>query len=282
MIKVKILLDSINSAGNRLTTWELMFPRFLLAEINTHRMLSRNAASSRAIPVEKMIAAVRENPQVFEQFGKVNKGMSATDLMEGDEIEDFKADWAEMAHAAADWAQDEKDFAAKQMVNRVLEPFMHTTIICSGTEWSNFYALRAHPAAQPEFQVLAYRMLDAYLKSVPRKIEEGKWHIPLIGETDQHEDSILLKIATARCARVSYTTHNSVKDVEDDIVLHDRLLASGHMSPFEHCAYATNTALRGNFRGWTSYRSTIPNENRDKVDLQAILDSKPDWVKLEA
>ena len=46
----EVLIDSVNPAGQRLTTFVLRFPRFVLSEFNTHRMFSRNASSSRAIP----------------------------------------------------------------------------------------------------------------------------------------------------------------------------------------------------------------------------------------
>lgn len=174
MIEVKVLADSINPAGDRITTGLWTYPRFIHSEIMTHRMLAKNSASSRAIPVEKMIQAVRENPASFEQYGAANKGMQAQGNMDEETKERFIDAWCGMGAEAVMFAREWKDKAAKQLVNRVLEPWAHMTIVITGTDWHNFFALRAHPAAQPEFQVLAYRWLDAYLKSEPALLEFGE------------------------------------------------------------------------------------------------------------
>jgi thymidylate synthase ThyX len=75
--EARIVADSTNAKGNRLTTMVVVFPRIVLAEFNTHRVFSRNSASSRAIPVEKMIAMVEEQPYVPEEWGSNQKGMPA-------------------------------------------------------------------------------------------------------------------------------------------------------------------------------------------------------------
>ena len=62
MIKAEIIADSLSPQGHRLTTFICVFPRIVLAEFNTHRMLSRNSASSRAIPFNKMLEMVKTNP----------------------------------------------------------------------------------------------------------------------------------------------------------------------------------------------------------------------------
>lgn len=285
MISCKILADSISPAGHHITTWELTYPRFIHSEILTHRQFARNAASSRAIPIEKMIDAVLTNPATFEQYGAANKGMQAQTQMDETTQAQFLEDWTRTAQQAAHFATLWKDSAAKQMVNRALEPWAHMTAIVTATDWHNFYALRAHPDAQPEFQVLAYRMLDVYLKASPVKIDEGQWHLPLI--TDEEWNSpltnhALRKVSVARCARVSYTRHGTASDVEKDIELHDRLLSSGHMSPFEHQATPQECSgdSTGCYTGWVPYRKMLPNENRTNVDLHAILASKPEWVTL--
>jgi hypothetical protein len=61
-INAKIVADSLSIHGDRLTTLLITFPRFILAEVNTHRMLSKNTSSSRAIPFEKMIQSVEKDP----------------------------------------------------------------------------------------------------------------------------------------------------------------------------------------------------------------------------
>ncbi len=296
MITVEILADSINPAGNRITTGLWTYPRFIHSEIMTHRMLVKNSASSRAIPVTKMIQAIRDNPAMFEQYGRANKGMEAQELMEDGEIAAFEDAWKEAGKACAEFASDWGKDTAKQIVNRILEPWMHMTVVITGTDWHNFFALRANHAAQPEFQVLAYRWLDAYLKSEPVRKEWGEWHLPITSLREQcvYPTEALLKISTARCARTSYTNHDKVYDVPKDFATHDGLLKSGHMSPTEHqaqaCDYAkvdgsfaagqAPTPYYGCFQGWKPYRKFLPNENRTNVDLHRILADKPEWIKL--
>lgn len=284
MITCSVIADSINPAGDRITTGLWTYPRFIHSEIMTHRMLAKNAASSRAIPVEKMIEAVEDSPAMFEQYGAANKGMSAQEEMDFEEQHNFKVEWMKTRQHCVNFANYWKGKAAKQLVNRVLEPWMHMTIIITGTDWHNFFALRAHPAAQPEFQVLAYRWLSEYLKSEPEKKEWEKWHLPFI-ESNHLDIDTQKKVSTARCARVSYTTHDRAKSVVDDIALHDRLLESGHMSPFEHQAQAvdnfgTQSEYFGCFKRWKPYRKFLPNENRTNVDLAEILANKPEWITL--
>lgn len=289
MITTRIIADSVSPDGHRITTGLWTYPRFIHSEVMTHRMLVKNSASSRAIPVSSMIEAVRENPATFEEYGAANKGMSAQDLMDSRAKRTFDYAWDDARLYCIRAASDVRDIAAKQMVNRMLEPWMHMTIIVTATDWHNFFALRAHPAAQPEFQVLAYRWLDAYLKSTPRTLEAGQWHLPLVEpeELEHHGIEVARKISVARCARVSYTRHECIKDVADDEKLHDQLIASGHMSPAEHQAQAAITwglppaqQYFGCFKGWRPYRKTLPNENRTGVDLQALLNAKPDWITL--
>jgi thymidylate synthase ThyX len=294
MISTKILADSISPAGHRITTWELTYPRYIHSEIMTHRMLAKNAASSRAIPIAKMIDAVLTNPAHFEQYGDANKGMSAQTEMSEERKAQFLEDWLRTGQQCAHFANLWKDAAAKQMVNRALEPWMHMTIICTGTEWDNFFSLRAHKDAQPEFQVLAFRMLDRYLKAVPVKREYGEWHLPMVTDQERNENAVYAcqQLSVARCARISYTTHDRIKQLEEDLALHNRLLESGHMSPFEHQAVAENKFMGreigpvnplycGCFKGWKPYRKFLPNENRTNVDLHALLAAKPQWITLE-
>lgn len=288
MISAKVICDSVNPAGDRITTGLMTYPRWIHCELMTHRMLAKNAASSRAIPVEKMIAAVRENPAMFEQYGAANKGMQAQESMPDELRGQFMEDWTKVGQQCAFFAELWKGSAAKQMVNRALEPWAHMTIIITGTDWHNFFALRAHPDAQPEFQVLAYRWLDAYLKSEPVKMGWGDWHLPMIPPTEELKvdtgkqwDELARKISVARCARVSYTRHDQVKSVEDDIALHDRMAASSHWSPFEHQAISVEADhYFGCYHGWRPYRKYFTNENRTSVDLHALLAAKPDWINI--
>ena len=54
LISAEIIADTYcEFTDERVTTMEVTMHRFVLAEFNTHRVFSRNSASSRAIPVRK-------------------------------------------------------------------------------------------------------------------------------------------------------------------------------------------------------------------------------------
>jgi thymidylate synthase ThyX len=290
----KILAHSISPDGVPLTTFEVTFPRPILAEFNTHRMFSRNSASSRAIPVEKMIKMVLEHPYIPTHWGKNQKGMQAD--QEVDEVDQFKAQrrWLEARQLAVNMARELIDIGIhKQITNRLLEPFMWHTCIVTATEWDNFFHLRDNKDAHPEIQKIAHMMRELYESSEPKERDYGEWHLPLI-DTDTDVDvcrtmragrsldecrQVLAKISVARCARVSYLTHEGKRDIQADLDLHDKLLTSGHLSPFEHVArpakvlvgntlnedatrgvFDKNAFWCGNFRGWIQLRKLIPNE----------------------
>lgn len=282
MIEARIIADSISPAGCRITTFVLKYPRFIHSELMTHRAFSRNAASSRAIPIQRMIEAIRENPARPVHWGTAKPGMQAGEPLPPEKAEQAVAIWDEACHDAIAHAERLLELGVhKQVVNRLLEPFAHMTTLVTATEWENFFALRAHPDAQPEFQVLAYRMLAAYLANEPVQVPVGGWHIPF---GDRMPDGLTeeerLKIATARCARVSYLTFDGEFAPEKDFALHDRLAQAGHWSPFEHCARALPEAVpSGNLVGWRQYRKEFPDENR-RADLKGILATKPDWITL--
>jgi thymidylate synthase ThyX len=237
----------------------------------THRILSKNAASSRAITLEKMIQAVLDEPAIPEFWGKNQKGMQAAEELNLADQETAKLEWLAARDKAVESVRNlQKLNLHKQLSNRLLEPWAHITVLSTGTDWENFFALRAHPEAQPEFQKLAYLMLERYNSSEPEDLEMGQWHIPF-GDKYLENVSIqeALKICTARAARVSYNNFEGDIDFKKDFELHDKLLASGHMSPFEHCAKAQNNSARiGNFTGWLQYRKTFKGEN--KTDPRVI------------
>ena len=268
--QAKVLCDSASPAGHRLTTFVVTFPRFILAEFNTHRMLSRNAASSRAIPVTKRINAVREDPFIPEEFGRNQAGMQAGDPLDGDNLVMARAAWLDASSVAIEYASRLSKLGAhKQLANRLLEPFSWVTVVVSATDWNNFFNLRCHPDAQPEFQKIARQMREALSASTPVLKAPGEWHLPFIESRDVDEVreayngtlSALPHISSARCARVSYLTHDGKRSLAEDVSLHDRLLSAGHMSPFEHPARCMLNAKReGNFTGWLQYRKTIMYE----------------------
>ena len=264
--RAEIILDSISPAGKRLTTMELTYPRFIHAEFMTHRMFSRNAASSRAIPTRKMIKMVEDNPATPIYWGKNKRGMAATE--EIDDPESAKSIWLDARTCAVEYAKFlYKEGVHKQIVNRLLEPWKYMTVICTATEWSNFFALRRHKDAQPEIHRLADMMFEAQEKSIPTT---RQWHLPYVMENDLPKNASLnwemwRKISVARCARVSYLTHDGKRDIEKDLTLFDRLMTGsghGHWSPFEHVAKAIRDkrTRSGNFIGWMQYRKLFKGE----------------------
>ena len=360
MIQAKVIADSKSPQGKRLTTMVVTFPRFILAELNTHRMFSRNSASSRAIPFEKMVKSVQENPFIPIAWQKDHKGMQGTEYFKPDEtftsenpmdrfangitdkdsptkiiVDRLKAEWLWGRDMAVQTAKNLHNMGVhyhpdgniskltgegvgltKQLCNRLLEPFLWHTIILTGTEFENFFALRAHPMAEIHLQNLAYKMLDAMNNSTPNELKEGEWHIPCgediiidtpsgngkmkLGQYRSKEElDSVIKIATARCAQISYMKFGS-DDYADLIDLHDSLVIRPyegkrgirtiedpiHASPASHCAQAmtleeytdfckgirstkTNQSWKNNpnlgwchnLRGFKSYRSMLSNEN---------------------
>jgi hypothetical protein len=272
LFSARVIADSVNPDGNRLTTMELKYPRFIHSELMTHRDFSRNAASSRAIPIAKMIKAVRENPAGPIRWGSNGKGMQDHGVLDDHRTAMAQADWFTASRVAAEYATTLENIGChKQIANRVLEPFAWMTVLVSATEWENFFALRVHRAAQPEFQWLAYLALKAYVASDPKQLYWGDWHLPYMdrmpaGLTVEQ----IRKVSAARCARVSYLNHEGEISVEKDYAMHDDLATDGHWSPFEHPAVA-EPGRSGNFIGWKSYRKHFPGERR-RCDLKALLE----------
>lgn len=271
MYSAKILKDSLAPCGSRLTTMEVTFPRIVLAEYNTHRVYSRNSASSRAIPVEKMIKRVVDNPFLPLVWGKNQKGMSAEFELSITEQDQANKIWLSARDSMVNHVQQLLNIGVhKQIANRLLEPFMWQTVICSATSWDNFFNLRCDKDAQPEIRKIAEMMRDLYYSVQPNSdlSKTFNWHLPLV-EDDEFDDLLksftiddIKKICVGRCARVSYLTHDGKRDPLADIELASRLLISGHMSPFEHAAKALTSNIQcGNFSGWKQYRKFIPNES---------------------
>lgn len=258
-IRVRVVADSI-AGSSRLTSLELRYHRFIHSEFMTHRVFSRNASSSRAIPVRKMLEQVRDNPATPIHWGKNKPGMQADEeLLNADVL------WHNYANHAATNARILADMGYhKQIVNRLLEPFQFINVICTATEWQNFFDLRLHKDAQPEIQELARCMKEAMDQSTPSQLYTNDYHLPYVTQDDlaniDLEFDDLRKCSVARCARVSYMNHdNTEPDIAKDIALHDTLLKAGHMSPFEHVATPLKdpNEWSGNFKGWWQYRKMI-------------------------
>lgn len=274
MISAEIIADSVQPEGYRITSYILTYPRFIHSELMTHRVFSRNAASSRAIPVQKTIEEIRNNPARPVYWGKNQKGMQAQEELEPELANDAINVWDEAAHVAI--SHVERLIALnvhKQIANRLLEPWMHTKTLVTATEYNNFFALRCHKDAQPEFQCLAWKMLDVYCKSEPENKQYGEWHLPFGGILRSSVTiQEALKICTARAARLSYKTFDGDISEEKDFALHDQLMNNGHWSPFEHCARAIKENVEdSNFKGWWQYRKSFPTENKTDIDLEELL-----------
>lgn len=301
--------------NTRLITIEATIPRFILAEFNTHRRLSRNSASSRAIPPEDqlkdgklikkgLISRVREEPFVPLKFNKRVKGMGVGAELSAQDTRVSRDAWL--------WARDQAIKAAeilldadvdKSRVNRILEPFMPHTIIASGTEWNNFFALRYHPQAQPEFNLCARVMLRAMLESEPTEVSlEDGWHLPLVDPDEMSVDVVNSPswiseqslsyewiwplISASRCARVSYDTHENFETVEKSLERAKMLVIHGHLSPLEHVARPIKKStigesdtglLTSNFDGWTQLRKLVPME----ANRVGFLEGRMNWEDME-
>lgn len=253
----EVLIDSVNPAGQRLTTFVLRFPRFVLSEFNTHRMFSRNASSSRAIPTTKLMQQLREDPVLPVEWGRNQSGMQARTVLDPDAARAAEEQWLKARDAALAHAEQLREIGVhKQIVNRVLEPWMWTSVIVSSTTYDNFFTLRCHPDAQPEIKRLADLMRAAFGASTPVPRQAGDWHLPFVGPDD---DALSIQerqqVSVARCARVSYLTHVGTRDIDADKRLYRQLLEAGHWSPFEHVAQAAADTTRfNNFSGWQAYR----------------------------
>lgn len=280
-IEAEILADSI-CRGSRITTFRLRYPRFIHAELMTHRVFSRNASSSRAIPFNRIKDEIRDNPAKPIHWGSNRRGMVAE--QEVSEEDKISADelWNLLAGYSVQFADTlYNQFGLhKQVVNRLIEPFKFIDVIVTSTEWNNFYNLRTAHDAQPEIQELAKSMLYIHQKSRPMELGHMDWHIPFDPEGNLDLET-RLKVSAARCARISYTNHDGIYDIHNDLELVQRLKDSEHMTPFEHQATPISPKLPllwrldkdvthmdqegnlwcKNLRGWASVRHSI--ERRD-------------------
>ena len=289
MITAKIIQDSLSPDGVRITTMELEYPRFIHSEFMTHRVFSRNAASSRAIPINKMLEQVENNPARPVEWGYNKAGMQASSLHSDPEW--CKLVWDQAARSAVRSAAFLRDAGLhKQIVNRVLEPFQTMKTVVTSTEWDNFFMLRNHKDAQPEIQVLAREMKVAMDASKPIQLKHGEWHVPYVERkrcflkgklryltTEMVEEdgtmqpsTILLTteealmVSASCCAQVSYRLLDD--SLEKAIFVYDKLVNSRpvHASPFEHQGQAhagigTKT-YSGNLRGFKQYRKVIESK----------------------
>ncbi len=258
----RVIADSISPADVRLTTIEVTLHRYMLPELNTHRAFSRNSASSRAIPVRKLIQKAIDTPALPVSWRSEQKGMQG-----GQQIADparARDIWLSARDAAVAHVEKLVELGVhKSVANRLLEPFLPHTVIVTATEWFNFWVQRCNADAQDDIRAAAEAMRTAYDASQPQQVPLGHYHLPYITDEDFAEspEGVLAWISAARCARVSYLTHDGRRSRDADLALFDRLRSAAppHASPLEHVAAPTNdpNTRSGNFHGWRQLRELV-------------------------
>ena len=270
----KVIEDSISECSPRLSSIQVTFPRIILAEVNTHRVFSRNYRSSRAVPVAKLIEEVRKEPYEPYVWLKNKPGMQASEPMSDSEIDRARSAWRTGADLAATTAECLMKLGLhKQWTNRIIEPYLYVHGLITSVEWENFFSLRQHADAQPEFEALANAIYDALANSTPKVLKPGEWgHLPYVRGTERStfKPMDLVKLSVARVARVSYFTFEGKEpDPEADFKLYDKLVGSKpiHASPAEAQAMPDspsvyqddwlNPHLHGNLKGWVQFRQAV-------------------------
>lgn len=278
---VKVIEDSISPQGKRLTTLHARYWRAIHSELMTHKMLSRNARSSRAVPVKVLLT----EPIFIPQFGMNQPGMQSEILASPETQAQAAAIWRDMAdYCRAGVTKLHELNIHKQHANRPLEWFGWIDVLITATEWNNFYALRISEYAQPEFDLLARMIQEAIFMSKPKKLKPGQWHLPFVGRDERQFQSLetCRMLSTARCARISYKPFaNGDSSREAELARYESLVVSSpvHASPAEHQATPdrllnmhaheegvsidqvwASPKLHGNLVGWVQHRKLIPNE----------------------
>lgn len=287
MYRADIVADSMNSSGVRLTTWLLTYPLMVHAEHLRHREQSFCVASNRARPTHAILADVEANPFVPIFNGHKPGMQSAGSLSENDQLR-MQREWLacrDINLVSARWFAGENVY--KGQVNRLLYPWQWVTVVCSATRFDNFFALRAHKAAQEELQKPAVMMVEKYYNSQPVELMDGQWHLPFVEKywelpplhyedleferrhllhSDPRPQTAVMRAliqSAASCARTSYLNQEKDYPFEKQQELHDRLWYGQppHASPFEHqaCAEPHERSIR-NFHGFRQYRCAIPGD----------------------
>lgn len=271
MIKVEIVEDSVSPRGHRIVTYSLEYWRSIHSELGTHRVFSRSSASSRAIPVAKMLERILKNPFVPDHWGKNQKGMSADEDLSPEDQAKARELWLGARDAVMPFVQGMLDLGLhKQIANRPLEPWSHIATVLTATEFGNWDNLRYHPKAEPHIQDLAKEMYRLRKEHKPRLVQYGDWHLPYVLDEERASIHIDLqkKISAARCSRASYWNHEGKRPgLDEDLKQFDRLMGEQpkHASPTEHQATPARWSLFpnplcGNFVGWEQHRKFIPGE----------------------
>lgn len=276
----RIIEDSISPAGIRLTSFETILWRPMLAENNTHRNNSKNCASSRAIPPRRKnpgaspgtLDLVEEFPAGPLYWGSEKPGMQSGEELEGDDLLAAQSEWLAARDSAVAHAERLIEIGLhKSIVNRILEPFMWVKILQTSTSWQNMFNQRARKLtdqAQREMAAPIDTYIDLLEMHEPRLIKPGQWHTPYIlpQEREEYYSAQLKQISSARCARTSYVTFERVLDPMADIGLFEKLRDARpmHASPFEHVATPIAVDMPeapGNFRGYRQFRHEVEEQN---------------------
>ncbi|QIG75685.1 thymidylate synthase protein [Rhizobium phage RHph_Y2_11] len=290
-----VLASKPTNGAPPIITIHARYPRIIHGEIMTHRVFSRNARSSRAVPVATMLKEIRETPFVPWHWGANQKGMQAgaectARVTIGEKTMWNHAAWLQARDHAVQVAEAFSDAGYhKQIANRLIEPFSFIDTLITSTSWANFLHLRDHEAAEPHFQDLAAMFREAIEGAEYQSLEPGQWHLPYAAtqddvamvedylepypETTHPTVDYLKKLSVARCARISYAPFDGDASIEKELERYELLVGSSplHASPAEHQATPDvfsdewgefdEPQLAGNLgSGWIQYRKTLPGE----------------------
>lgn len=285
--RAKIILDSVAPCGMRLTTIEAEYPRYIHADLLTHRILSRNGLSSRAEPVANVIQRASDDPVEPLVWMYDAKRMQHGHIMSPDDAERCRTLWNASRDNALTCAREFLRIGLhRQYLNRIIEPYIRIKMVISATSWANFLALRCHPSPMPEIQQLAVTIARLLKASTPTPVADGGWHLPYVAEWERtatayaYDVDTMAKVSTARGARASYGNlgdSSKPPSIDADLALYERLMVEDpkHASPAEHPAMATGdrNVRSGNFQGWIQFRHTIAGESATEAtfDLDARL-----------
>jgi thymidylate synthase ThyX len=275
---VRLLADSTNWTGIRLTSFLIPMPTILISELRTHRLLnwgddidfSINANSDRAIPIEKKIQMIKEDPYIPIPT-MAQKGMSGIEDVSEEDAGKLKREWLKARDNAIESAETLLGIgASKQFVNRILAPFSWSVVVITGDErtWSAFFNLRCKPDVEPNFRTIAYLMKEVYDNSSPKYLQIGEWHIAFSEEASEFERiQDKLMVSGSCCARVSYNTERE-EPLEKHVSRFKSCVESNppHSSVAEHQARVpnsdeySNAVLKSNTKGWILLRKILENK----------------------
>lgn len=256
MNQVKIVEHTVSQLGNDIVTFEIRLPKQYVAEFNTHKNeIERNSASSRAVPITTVINRVKDDPAIPFEWRYNAKGMQGGNFMSMEDSKEGDKIWLEARDAMIGYVEKLQAINAdKQRVNRLLEPWMWTIIVCTmtgsgGIGVPNFFGLRDSEQAQPEFRIIAHEMHELYHYSLPNLAE---WHLPYVTQEERKELDVFdcALISSTRCGRVTYYKQGETKTFSEEIERAYSFFNQRHFSPLRHACRAGEDEWYGNFFGW--------------------------------